>query len=471
MTDSNTKTEAQVNTETKTESEEAGNNEKKVIEAGDEEKKSTETGGDKEKKSTESGGDKEKKSTESGEKEMRAVVLNGFGGLKSVKIGKRPIPPSNLADGEVLIRVQLCGVSFQDLMVRQGVTEAPPKTPFILGFECAGVVEAVSEDVEGFKVGDRVVALPDHRAWAELVPVSAKYVYQVPETMPLQEAAAVTQSYTVAYLLVNQLANVTKGQTVVLHSAGGAVGQAVCTLLKEIGDVTVVGVASKNKHEAIQSTVTHLIDRASDVLAEVRKVCPDGVDVVFDCQGGEECNRGYNLLKPLGRYILFGSSSIVTGETKSILNVVKSWWQVDKVSPLRLYEDNKGIIGFSLRRLLHHQPGGEERVRNVVKEVYRLWQSGVAKAHIDSTYALEDVTDAMTKMHERKNVGKLLLDLSMEPRPRPVTPAKSKKEEKDKDKGSVDKTGESIDKEEEGEKESKEGQEEEVEKSEEKGKE
>lgn len=370
-------------------------------------------------------------------KEMRAVVLNGFGGLKSVKIVRRPEPA--LADGEVLIRVQLCGVSFQDVMVRQGVTEAPPKTPFILGFECAGVVAAVADDVENIKVGDRVVALPDHRAWAELVPVPAKYVYPVPEAMPLQEAAAVTLSYTVAYLLVHDLANITSNHTVLLHSAGGAVGQAVCALLQNIGGVTVVGIASKNKHEDIKGSVTHLIDRASDVHAEVRKVCPDGVDVVLDSQGGEECNRGYTLLKPLGRYILFGSSSIVTGETKSILSVVKSWWQVDKVSPLRLYEDNRGIIGFNLRRLLHHQPGGHEKVRKVVETVYKLWQSGVVKAHIDSTYALEDVTDAMTKMHDRKNVGKLLLDLSMEPRPRPTTPAKTKKEEKKEDKENAEK--------------------------------
>lgn len=370
-------------------------------------------------------------------KEMRAVILNGFGGLKSVKIVRRPEPA--LADGEVLIRVQLCGVSFQDVMVRQGVTEAPPKTPFILGFECAGVVAAVADDVENFKVGDRVVALPDHRAWAELVPVPSKYVYQVPEPMPLQEAAAVTLSYTVAYLLVHDLANIMPGHTVLLHSAGGAVGQAVCALLQDIKGVTVVGIASKNKHEDIKASVTHLIDRAGDIHAEVRKVCPDGVDVVLDSQGGEECNRGYTLLKPLGRYILFGSSSIVTGETKSILSVVKSWWQVDKVSPLRLYEDNRGIIGFNLRRLLHHQSGGHEKVRKVVDMVYKLWQSGVAKAHIDSTYALEDVTDAMTKMHDRKNVGKLLLDLSMDPRPRPTTPAKTKKEEKKDDKENAEK--------------------------------
>ncbi|KAG7154368.1 Synaptic vesicle membrane protein VAT-1-like 2 [Homarus americanus] len=227
-------------------------------------------------------------------------------------------------------------------MVRQGVTEAPPKTPFILGFECAGIVEAVADDVDNFKVGDRVVALPDHRAWAELVPVSAKYVYSVPETMPLQ-------------------------------------GQAVCALLQNIGGVTVVGIASKNKHDDIKT----------------------------------------------------------------------SWWQVDKVSPLRLYEDNKGIIGFNLRRLLHHQPGGHERVRLVVEAVYKLWQGGVAKAHIDSTYALEDVTDAMAKMHERRNIGKLLLDLSMDPRPKPTTPAKIKKEENEEGEKEGDKENKEIEKDEE----------------------
>nr|XP_053654332.1 synaptic vesicle membrane protein VAT-1 homolog-like [Cherax quadricarinatus] len=286
-------------------------------------------------------------------KEMRAVVLNGFGGLKCVKTVKRPQP--SLADGEVLIRVQLCGVSFQDVMVRQGFTESHPKIPFILGFECAGVVEAVADDITNFKVGDRVMALPDHRAWAELVPVPAKYVYALPEDMPLPEAAAVTLSYTVAYMLVYDLANIKSGQTVLLHSAGGAVGQAVCSLLQNIGGITIVGVASKNKHEDIKERVAHLIDRGCDTPTEVRKVCPDGVDVVLDCQGGDECNKGYSLLKPLGRYILYGPSSIVTGETKSILSVIKSWRQVEKVAPLRLYEDNKAIFGFNLRRLLHCQ--------------------------------------------------------------------------------------------------------------------
>ncbi|MBO8666593.1 alcohol dehydrogenase catalytic domain-containing protein, partial [Staphylococcus aureus] len=74
-----------------------------------------------------------------------------------------------------------CGLNFQDLMARQGVIESLPKAPFILGFECSGIIEQVAEGVEKFKVGDRVVALPEWRAWSELVSVPAKNVFAIPD--------------------------------------------------------------------------------------------------------------------------------------------------------------------------------------------------------------------------------------------------------------------------------------------------
>ncbi|GJQ78290.1 hypothetical protein Trydic_g22131, partial [Trypoxylus dichotomus] len=114
-------------------------------------------------------------------KEMRAVILTGFGGLKTVKTQKKNEP--TISEGEVLIRVKACGLNFQDLMVRQGAVDSPPKCPFILGFECAGEIEQIGEDVEGFAVGDKVVALPEYRAWAELVAVPAKYVYKCPDEL------------------------------------------------------------------------------------------------------------------------------------------------------------------------------------------------------------------------------------------------------------------------------------------------
>lgn len=383
-------------------------------------------------------------------KEMRAVVLTGFGGFKNVKILKKPEPTPQA--GEVLIRVKACGLNFQDLMVRLGAIDSPPKTPTILGFECAGEIEAVGEEVEGFKVGDRVVALPEFRAWSELVAVPTKYVYHIPEEMTFQDAAAIVMNYLVAYILIFDLVSLREGKSLLLHSVGGGVGQAIVQLARTVPNVTIFGVCSKSKHEALAATglIDHLIDR-TDYVNEVRKVTTEGVDIVMDCLCGEECNRGYGLLKPMGKYILYGSSNVVTGETKSFFSVARSWWQVDKVSPIKLFDENKSLAGFNLRHLLYQQDGAEY-VRSTVDKIFGLWKDGKVKPVVDSAWALEDVAEAMQKMHDRKNIGKLVLDPSMEPKPKPATPAKSKskkqasedkgaKKEKDDDKKAVENGG------------------------------
>ena len=166
------------------------------------------------------------------------------------------------------------------------------------------------------------------------------------------------------------------------------------------------------------------------------RIHTEGVDIILDCLCGEECNRSYNLLKPMGKYILYGSSNVVTGETKSFFSVARSWWQVDKVSPIKLFDENKSLAGFNLRHLLYQQ-GGVEYVRKTMATVFDLWSQGKIKAVVDSVHALEDVAEAMQKMHDRKNIGKCVLDPAMEPKPKPATPAKTKgkkKEEKTDDK-------------------------------------
>jgi NADPH:quinone reductase-like Zn-dependent oxidoreductase len=259
-------------------------------------------------------------------KEMRAIVLTGFGGLKSVKVLKRPEP--QVSEGEVLIRVKACGLNFPDLMLRQGVIDNPPKTkaPFIVGFECAGEIEAVGDGVTGLKVGDRVAALNESRAWAELVNVPAKYVYKIPAKMSFQDAAATTMNYAVAYALLFDLGNLKSDQTILVHSVGGGVGQAIAQLAKTVSNVTLIGTASKHKHEAIKknANVDHILDHSNDYVQEIKKISPDGVDLVLDCLCGDDANKGYNLLKPMGRYILYGTSCVVAGETKSFLSFAKS---------------------------------------------------------------------------------------------------------------------------------------------------
>lgn len=126
------------------------------------------------------------------------------------------------------------------------------------------------------------------------------------------------------------------------------------------------------------------------------------------------------------------------------------WWQVDKVSPIKLFEENKTVSGLNLRHLLYQQKC-DGLVKRVVDQVFQLYQEGKIKPTIDSTWALEDVTEAMQKLHDRKNIGKIVIDPSLEPKPKPATPAKGKSKDK-KNAMQEDKKAASVESNEESEK-------------------
>lgn len=364
----------------------------------------------------------EEGATAAAPKEWKNIVLTGFGGLKMLKVQKKPeLKPE---ENQVLIRVKACGLNFVDLMVRQGVLDSPPKTPVTMGFECAGEVEAVGENTQGVAIGDHVIGFCDYGAWGELVVVSANYVYKMPSNMSYQDGAALTMNYLTAYIMLFDIANLRKGMSVFFHDVGGGVGHAVSQLCRTVEDVVSYGTASAHKHEAVKDNVTSVFDRTADYCQEVRKLSPEGVDIVLDCMCGEDANKGISLLKPMGKYILYGSSSIVTGETKSFFSFAKSWWQVDKISPIKLYDENKTVSGFQLRHLAFQQ-GQHQYVRGIMNKLFQLYSQGKIQPVVDSTWAFEDVAEAMQKMHDRKNIGKIIIDPSLEPKPK-AQPSKSK---------------------------------------------
>lgn len=125
----------------------------------------------------------------------------------------------------------------------------------------------------------------------------------------------------------------------------------------------------------------------------------------------------------MGRYVLYGTSFFVSGETKNLFSFAKSWWQVDRINPIKLYDDNKSISGFNLRHLLFQQ-GQHEYVARKVQTVFELFKASKISPVIDSVWAFEDIAEAMQKMHDRRNLGKLLLDPAQAPKPRPAEPEK-----------------------------------------------
>ncbi|XP_077983430.1 synaptic vesicle membrane protein VAT-1 homolog-like [Glandiceps talaboti] len=348
-------------------------------------------------------------------KEMRSVVLTGFGGLGKMRVMKRPEPTPQ--EGEVMVRVKACGMNFYDLMVRQGAIDNPPKTPLVLGFECSGEVEAIGEGVTDFQIGNNVIAITNYGAWSELVTVATKQCFHMPDGMSFDDAAALPISYATAHILLYEIGNLKKGKSLLVHSAGGAVGCAVAQLSKLLEDITLFGTASAHKHEALKDNWQHLIDRSQqDYHQEVKKISPEGVDIVLDCLCGDDTNKGYSLLKPMGKYILYGSSNVVTGETRSFFSFAKAWWQVDKVNPLKLYDENKSIAGFMLQNLIFNQ-GRLDILQDTMTEVLKLYKEGKIKPQIDSVYAFEEIGEAMLKLHDRQNIGKVLISPLKEKQP------------------------------------------------------
>ncbi|KAJ8251245.1 hypothetical protein GJAV_G00218900 [Gymnothorax javanicus] len=359
----------------------------------------------------------------------RSLVLSGHGGYDKVKLQVKKGKPA-LKNGEVMVRVKACGLNFVDLLGRQGLYDRLPSPPVTLGVECSGVIEAVGEEVTDRKVGDRVFVIHPHGMWQEVVTVVAPNTFLMPDEMSFEDGAALPLNYITAYLMLFDLGNLRPHQSVLVHMAAGGVGTAATQLCRTVEDVTVFGTASAAKHELIsQGGVTHPIDyRTRDYVEEVRKICPKGLNIVLDPLGGSDTNKCYNLLKPMGKLITYGAANTLAGQKKNLLALAKTWYNQFSINVASLKNTNRSVCGFHMG----HLEGEYELVNPVVAKLMELYKQGKIKPKIDSTWHFEQVGDAMRRMQERNNVGKVILL----PEPKKEEPKKEedKKEEDKKEK-------------------------------------
>uniref|UniRef100_A0A8C1R7S5 Vesicle amine transport 1 n=1 Tax=Cyprinus carpio TaxID=7962 RepID=A0A8C1R7S5_CYPCA len=366
----------------------------------------------------------------------RALVLTGYGGYDKVKLQVKKGKPA-LKSGEVMVRVKMCGLNFADLMARQGLYDRLPSPPVTPGMECSGIIEAVAEDVTDRKVGDKVLVLNRSGMWQEVVVVATTHTFLMPEGMSFEEAAALPVNYITAYLMLFDFGHLRPNQSVLIHMAAGGVGIAATQLCKTVNDVTVFGTASASKHEVIsQGGVTHPIDyRTRDYVEEIRKISPKGLDIVLDPLGGSDTHKGYNLLKPMGKLVSYGAANMLAGQKKNLFAVAKTWYQQFSVHTLSLIQGNRSVCGFHLGYL----DSETELIAQAMAAVMDLYRQGKIKPRIDSTYHLEQVGDAMRRMQERSNIGKIILTTEPMKEEEKKEEAKKDEEKKKDDKKKDDK--------------------------------
>ncbi|TNN06395.1 Synaptic vesicle membrane protein VAT-1 isoform 2 [Schistosoma japonicum] len=274
-------------------------------------------------------------STEKEIKTYKCATLGVFGSSKHIRIDSNEVKP--VGKNEIAIDVQACGINFHDIMTRQGLIEQTMKPPFVLGSECTGIISEVGEKVTTYKVGDPVVILLENGAWSErlVLPVVEKVnanqssstttppneeteatesveitvksiILPRPKTLDVNKAAIIGFAYIPAYILIHNILNIRPGEIVLVQSAGGGVGTAVGQLLKLIPNVTLIGVASKVKHEKLADIYDVLLEPDQDCVTEIKKLYPNGIHAILDCISGPDTNKLYGILKPLGKHVIYG---------------------------------------------------------------------------------------------------------------------------------------------------------------------
>jgi NADPH:quinone reductase-like Zn-dependent oxidoreductase len=338
---------------------------------------------------------------------MRQVVVTRHGAPDVLRLREAPDPIPR--EGEVRLAVRAAGVNFADILARAGLYPDAPKPPCVVGYEVAGYVDALGPGVTNRHAGDRVMALTRFGGYSDRVVVPARLTFLTPARLTDAEAAAVPVTYLTAIVALYRLAALEPGETVLVHGASGGVGTAA-TQLARLRRSVVIGTASPAKHDAVRGFgADHVIDyRHANVAAAVRGLTANrGVDVVLDPLGGRSFRDSYGLLAPLGRLVVFGISRALPGERRSLWTAARVLLQTTAFKPLSLMNHNRAVLGLNLGRLWGETAKLEASMDTLLPEL----EAGRLHPIVSRTFPLERAADAHRFLHERRNIGKVVLTM------------------------------------------------------------
>ena len=341
---------------------------------------------------------------------MRSVVITRHGPPEVLEVEERPEPV--VGPGEVRIAVRAAGINFADLMARSGMYPDAPKPPCVVGYEVAGEVESVGEGVERYSVGDRVVAGTVFGGYSEVVTAVEANVIPLPERLSFEQGAAVPVNYATAWAGLVMMGGLRAGDRVLIHAAAGGVGIAATQIARKIG-AEIFGTASAAKHDAIRAQgVDHAIDyRNQDFEAAVRELTGgEGIDVAFDAVGPSSFRKDYRLLRPGGRLVCFGLSEVQTGEGRNLPGMLKGlagmttatmpWWK-----SLAMMNENKGVFGLNM--LAWWKTEGD--LHRAIEPLSAELESGALEPVVAASFPFDRAAEAHRFLHERRNIGKVVL--------------------------------------------------------------
>ena len=336
---------------------------------------------------------------------MRQIYITKTGGPEVLKIQEAPDPGP--APGEVLVRVKASGINFADILARQGLYQDAPKLPCVVGYEVSGVVESVGTEKDRHWIGKNVLAMTRFGGYSDVVIASADQIFEKPESLSFEEAAAIPVNYLTAYALLAVMGSLYEGESVLIHNAGGGVGLAALDIAMMIG-ATTYGTASPSKHDFLKARgLDHSIDyRTGDWLEVLMDLTKGrGVELVIDPLGGGHWKKSYKALRTTGRLGMFGISTASATGFKGKVNMLKTVVQTPFYHPFGLLNSNKGVFGLNLGHMWHEG----EKVAGWMRVLLDGVHDGWVRPHVDRSFPFEQAGEAHAYIEARKNIGKVVL--------------------------------------------------------------
>ena len=322
---------------------------------------------------------------------MRAIVCHEHTGPEGLRL--QDLPPPSPGPRQLLLRVHACGVNFADSLITRGEYQRQPPLPFIPGFEVAGEVIGLGPDVNGFAIGDRVIAVTPHGGFAEQVAVAVGRCVPMPASMPWNDGAAFPVVFGTSHVALCHRARLQAGETLVVHGAAGGVGLTAVAIGAQLGATVIATANGTDKLEVARQHGAHFgIDTGrEDVRARIKALTAGrGADVVYDPVGGDLFAASLRSIAFEGRILVIGFASRT----------------VPQIPANHLLVKNVDVIGVNWPAYAELNP---QVMTQSLHDLLQWVQTGAIRPHVSATYPLEQTVEAIQQVVTRRSTGKAVV--------------------------------------------------------------
>ncbi len=320
---------------------------------------------------------------------MKAAVYYENGGPNVFRYEEVADPV--LSAAEMLVSVEAISVEGGDTLNRLG---GPLTTvPHVVGYQNAGTIVAVGDDVTGFRVGERVVSLAFHGSHAALRVSHPLTTWHIPDGLDTQSAACVPVAYGTAHDSLFEFGRLKEGETVLVHAGAGGVGLAAIQMATRAGARVLATASSTDRLARLEEFgLDHGINYADcDFVTEVRRLTSGkGADVILDSVGGTNLQKSLAALAYRGRCITFGNAGREEPSLSDVSGLVGS---------------NQTLSGYFLGPELFVGSRAYEMIEQLLRDV----AAGELKVVIDQRFDLADAEEAHAYIESRRAFGRVLL--------------------------------------------------------------